>query len=68
LSVPEPEAGSKRGIPPSWFVWPGVAAIAVLLLSEHREHALDYLPFLVLLACPLMHVLMHGKHRHDRHS
>lgn len=39
-----------------------LAAGAFLLLSEHRAHALGYLPFLLLLACPLMHVFMHGGH------
>lgn len=36
------------------------------LISEHRAHLggmLSYLPFLLLLACPLMHVFMHHGHR-----
>ena len=38
-------------------------AIAMyFLLSEHRAHFLGVLPFLFLLACPLMHVFMHGGH------
>jgi hypothetical protein len=32
------------------------------LLSEHRAHALGYLPFLLILACPLLHLFMHGGH------
>ena len=41
-----------------------------LLLSEHRAHVLGWLPWLILLACPLLHVFMHGGHgkgghRHD---
>uniref|UniRef100_UPI00313BAD02 DUF2933 domain-containing protein n=1 Tax=Inquilinus sp. OTU3971 TaxID=3043855 RepID=UPI00313BAD02 len=35
---------------------------AFLLLSEHRAHVLGYLPFLLLLACPLLHLFMHGGH------
>lgn len=35
---------------------------AFLLLSEHRAHALGYLPFLLLLACPFLHMFMHGGH------
>ncbi len=38
----------------------GVAGL--YLLSEHWEHALAYLPWLVILACPLLHVFMHGGH------
>ena len=32
------------------------------LLTEHRAHFFVALPFLLLLACPLMHVFMHGGH------
>ena len=54
----------------SGFVFIGFAAIAAFfLLSEHRAHAMGILPYLLLLACPLMHIFMHrghGKgHRHD---
>lgn len=38
-------------------------AVAVyFLLSEHRAHFFGALPFLLLLACPLMHMFMHGSH------
>lgn len=39
-----------------------VAAAGYLLWSEHRPHVLGILPYLLLLACPLMHVFMHGGH------
>ena len=35
---------------------------AYFLLREHRAHFFGALPFLLLLACPLMHVFMHGGH------
>ena len=38
-----------------------VAAVGGWLLWSHTGHALSALPFLVLLACPLMH-LMHRDH------
>ena len=42
------------------------AVAAYFLLSEHRAHFLGALPFLLLLACPLMHVFMHQGHgKHD---
>ena len=34
------------------------------LLTRHAEHAIRYLPLLVLLACPLMHLFMHRGHHH----
>jgi len=41
----------------------GFAAIAgFFLLSERRAHALGALPYLLLLACPLMHLFMHRSH------
>lgn len=48
----------------------GFAVIAgFFLLIEHRAHALEWLPWVILLACPLLHLLMHrghgGGHRHD---
>jgi len=45
----------------------GFAAIAgFFLLSEHRAHALQWLPWVILLACPLLHVFMHGGHDHGK--
>lgn len=37
---------------------------AVLLALEHRVHLLGVLPWLILLACPLMHLFMHRGHGH----
>lgn len=48
----------------TWVFW-GFAAIAVFfLLGEHRAHALGWLPFLIILACPLMHIFGHHGHGH----
>lgn len=41
---------------------------AFYLVTEHRAHLLGALPYALLLACPLMHLVMHrghGGHRHD---
>ncbi len=47
------------------WVFLGFAAIAALLFfSEHRAHALGLLPWLLLAACPLLHLFMHGGHGH----
>jgi hypothetical protein len=32
------------------------------LVTEHWAHIIPFLPWLFLLACPLMHVFMHGGH------
>ena len=38
------------------------AIAAYFLLNEHRAHFFGALPLLLLLACPLMHMFMHGGH------
>ncbi len=43
---------------------------AFFLVTEHRAHLsgwLSYWPYLFLLACPLMHLFMHGGHGHGGH-
>lgn len=43
-------------------------AIALFfLLSEHRAHLFGFLPFLLLLACPLIHLFHHGGHGSHGH-
>ena len=40
-----------------------------LLFTEHRAHVFGVLIWLPLLACPLMHIFMHGGHgRHGGHA
>lgn len=39
-----------------------LAIAAFYLIAEHRAHLLGWLPFLLILACPLLHIFMHGKH------
>ncbi len=54
---------SRYGL--GWLVLAAVAAW--FLLAEHRAHLFGALPWLILLACPLMHVFMHrGQHPHQR--
>ena len=64
--------------PPWWRTRGGVVLLGFLaigayfLITEHRAHlalATPYLPWLLLLACPLMHVFMHGGHGgHSHHQ
>jgi hypothetical protein len=35
---------------------------AVYLITEHTAHVLNALPYVLLLACPLLHLFMHGGH------
>jgi hypothetical protein len=48
--------------------WTVLAAVAAWFLwTEHQAHLLGVLPYLFLLACPLMHVFMHHGHGHGAH-
>ena len=42
-----------------WVFLGFVLIAAYFLITEHRAHVFQYLPFLLVLACPLMH-LFHG--------
>jgi hypothetical protein len=44
------------------------AIVAVLFIYEHRLHVLGFLPYLFLLACPLMHIFMHHGHGGHQHQ
>jgi hypothetical protein len=70
-SEPEPEAEAGG----FWTSKTGLVTIAFLLiaafflLTEHWAHTYGVLPFLLLLACPLLHMFMHGGHRgHGGHG
>ncbi len=56
-----PAGGAKF----DWYragTWGAVAIMAFYLVTEHTAHLLAALPYLILLACPLMHIFMHGGH------
>ena len=50
-----------------WVFWGFILIIGYFLITEHRAHVIQYLPFLLLLACPLMH-FFHGHGGHGSHS
>jgi hypothetical protein len=52
----------------NWVLLGFLAIAGFFLLTEHRAHVLGIFPYLLLLACPLMH-LFHGGHGgHEKHS
>ncbi len=44
-----------------------VTASAYLYVA-HQDHVLALLPYLILAACPLMHMFMHRGHGHGKHT
>lgn len=61
---------------PRWFTplvvaaWLAGGLGAYFLLTRHFAHVIQAWPYLLLLACPLMHVFMHKHHGHrqSRHQ
>ena len=52
-----------------WVFYGFLAIAGFLLFTEHRAHVLGVLPYLFLLACPLMHLFMHHDHGgHGQHT
>ena len=58
--------GAERRARIAWIVFALIAAF--YLWTEHRAHLLGVLPFLIVLACPVMHLFMHHGHGHGAHS
>jgi len=60
--------------PGYWTSLHGLATLAMVgaalyfLLVEHSAHTLPYLPFLIILMCPLMHLFMHKGHGTQGHG
>ena len=56
---------ANRGLLPPGFVLLGFLAVAgFYLLTQHTAHVFGVLPYLLILACPLMHLF----HRHGGHG
>ncbi len=53
-----------------WVLYGFFGIAGFFLFTEHRAHLFGALPFLLLLACPLMHLFMHHGHHggQDDHS
>lgn len=58
------ETEPREANPWHWSIWLAGAAALIYLVIEHRPHLFGWIPYLIILACPLMHLFMHRKHRH----
>ncbi|MBG57811.1 MAG: hypothetical protein CMK46_05920 [Porticoccus sp.] len=60
--------------PGYWTSLHGLATLTLIgtalyfLFVEHGVHVLPYLPFLIILLCPLMHLFMHKGHGEHQHQ
>ena len=51
-----------------WVLIGFLTVAAYFLWTEHRAHFVQFLPYLLLLACPLMHFFHHGHGGHGHHN
>lgn len=58
--------GSGGGGRGRWVFWAFLLIAGFFLVTEHRAHLFQYWPFLLLAACPLLHLFHgHGGHGND---
>jgi len=66
-----PNAGSqdtakRNRLRIDWILIGFLLIAGYFLATEHRAHAVQYLPLLLLLLCPVLHLLHnHGGAKHD---
>lgn len=63
----EKDEARGRSARTTWILIGFLAVAAYFLFSEHRAHFIYYLPFVLLAACPLMH-MFHGHGGHGTHG
>ncbi|HVL77325.1 MAG TPA: DUF2933 domain-containing protein [Noviherbaspirillum sp.] len=66
------QKGRRKVEPEGRWKWVLVGFLLVggyFLWAEHKAHVIEWLPYALVLLCPLMHLFMHGGHgNHDHHG
>lgn len=55
-------AASLKGTLTKLVILALIVAAVYLFMTDHEAHIFRVLPYLLLLACPLIHLFMHGRH------
>ena len=58
---------ARRQSRSKWVLAGFLLVAAYFLWTEHQAHLIGALPYLLLLACPLMHLFHHGHGGHGHH-
>jgi hypothetical protein len=62
----EPHETGSTGI--RWVLIAFLGIAGFFLVTEHRAHVLGAMPYVLLLACPFLHMFLHRGHgHHGRH-
>ncbi|MBX9744770.1 MAG: DUF2933 domain-containing protein [Chlamydiales bacterium] len=64
----EKDRKSSTYFKPVCLVYILLIAVGIYLVVYHEPHLWTILPFLIFLACPLMHMMHHGKHKRSDKS
>ncbi|MGE3843082.1 MAG: DUF2933 domain-containing protein [Vicinamibacterales bacterium] len=60
---PSSRAGTRSIVSPAALAFCAFLVVAAFFLwTEHRAHLFGWLPYLILLACPVIHLFMHRGH------
>ena len=68
MNLPSQDVQSFWRSPAGLVLFVAIAVGGFYLVTEHTAHLFGALPYLFLLACPLMHVFMHRGHSHHGHQ
>jgi hypothetical protein len=63
-----PEGRSGRHTLGTFVLLAFLAIAAFFLITEHWAHLLGALPYVFVLLCPILHLLMHGGHGSGHHG
>jgi hypothetical protein len=67
MFIPHGASGRFWGSGLSILMVVAFAAAVLVLVSSEQPNVMTWLPWLLVAACPLMHVLSHRGHRTHRH-
>lgn len=64
MDSPEHNKHKHHSSRSKWVLVGFLAVVAYFLWAEHKAHVIEYIPYLLLLACLFMHLFHHGGGHH----
>jgi len=66
--APQRQLGPRSSNRGKWVLIGFLLVAGFFLFTEHRAHVIGFLPYLLFLACPLMHFFHHGHGNHGSNT